>query len=215
MISSPKNHDAPIVPQPKFRILQVQSLDQFQQFATGILDLLSLYQSVLRDDFSDPNPAQLLRNTSTYAPWLWLLVEDLQEPHESMDAPGTENNTNASITEKLMSASPTVYGLASLSDIIPGRHAFLHGVAHPGIRRHPAVFGLGELVLRVAFNELKVHKVKAEIEAGNPGAQGYCRRMGFVREAHFKSDNRINGQWQDVLVYSLFAEQFYSRRKQE
>lgn len=207
-------------------IVQIQNIKQFQQYAPGIQDLLRGYQHVLLDDFSGIHPEQLLHNTSTYLPWLWLLVHDSK--HYSQ--PPTETSKHSERTDDSQSISPEqelaiqhtiepgaestkVYGLACLSPIIPGRHAYVHGVSHPAIRKHPAVRQLGEWVLQVAFQQLGVRKVKAEIEANNPGAQGYCRRLGFVREAHFKQDNRLNGEWVDVLVYSLFAEQFQSRVK--
>jgi hypothetical protein len=217
MISVPLCNQEPIFPQPRLRILQVQTVEQFQQFEAGILDLLSIYQSVFLDDFCEPNPMTLVNNTRTYLPWLWLLVEEehASNPQAVNNAAGvcsdeaqkncTCKNCPTKITKK------TVYGLACLSDVIPGRHAFVHGVSHPKIRKHSAISTLGKHVLDVAFNTLHVRKVKAEIEANNTGAIGYCRRMGFVREGYYKQDNRIAGQWLDVLVYSLFAERFQVR----
>ncbi len=206
-------------PQPNLRILRIQSEEQFQQYEAGLRDLLSIYQSVLLDDFCEPDPEKQMANCRTYLPWLWLLVEDFEPAQHHADGSAVAC-ANAGDKKCFSQKCPytneqnnknRVYGMACLSDITPGRHAFVHGVSHPGIRRHPAVSALGKLVLNVAFNELNVRKVKAEIEANNQGAIGYCRRMGFVREAHFKQDNRIAGQWQDVLVYSLFAEQFQAR----
>ena len=166
------------------RQIAINSAAEFERYKPGIQALLTIYQTVLLDDFCNPHPTHLVDNVGTYIPWLWILAD----PNGRIDA------------------------VAGLSDIIPGRHAYLHGVSHPDTRKHPAVRALGEWVLQVAFAALGVHKVKAEIEANNPGAKGFCRRMGFIREAHFRRDNRVNGQWQDVLVYSLFAEQWRSRR---
>ena len=167
-------------------ILQIQSTEDFARFESSLDHLLQHYQSTLLDDFCDRNPGMLVKNTSTYMPWLWIVTD----------------------------ANHQVHGMASLSDIIIGRQAYVHGVSHPRIRKHPIVHQLGALVLQVAFETLKVHKVKAEIEANNRGALGYCRRMGFTREAHFKQDNRLNGQWEDVLIYSLFVEQFTNKAAQ-
>lgn len=175
------------------RIRQIESVEQFQRFSEGIAALLKIHQPRLQDDFSPPDLQQLVQNTQTYLPWLWVLTEDVEFKKEK------PFNSETDLP---------VYGLACLSDIIPGRHAYVHGASHPTIRRHPAIPELGHWVLNVAFHQLKVRKVKAEIEANNRGAKGYCRRLGFVREAHFQKDIRINGQWQDVLIYSLFAEKF-------
>jgi L-amino acid N-acyltransferase YncA len=166
--------------QPLLRIQTIQDERQFQRFEQGIRDLLHIYQPILCDDFCGGGLDLLVRNTSTYLPWLWLLTDE----------------------------QDTVYALGSLSHIIPGRQAYLHGVSHPAIRRNPAIHQLGNQILHIAFNLLGVRKVKAEIEGNNLGAKGFCRHMGFTREAHFRQDNCIGGQWQDVLVYSLFAENF-------
>jgi RimJ/RimL family protein N-acetyltransferase len=171
--------------QPLLRICHIQEITQFQRFETSIRALIEHYQAILWDDFSGPNPESLVSNLATYCPWLWLLIDD--QAH--------------------------VYAIAGFSDIIPNRHAFLHGVSHPTIRKNTALNQLGHFILNEAFDNLGLHKVKAEIEANNLGAKGFCRRMGFTREAHFRQDNRIGGQWQDVLVYSLFAEQFKNRYK--
>lgn len=174
-MSVPPSPTAPV--RPALRICQIETLDQFERYRQGLDALLRLHQAVLLDDFSGADPSVLVRNTATYRPWLWVLVDE----------------------------ADAVYGLACLTDVIPGRHAFVHGVSHPGIRRHPGVDVLGRLVLAVAFERLGVAKVKAEIEAHNRGALGYCRRLGFRREAHFRCDNRLQGRWQDVYVYTLNA----------
>jgi hypothetical protein len=169
---------------PGLKVFRVQSQNDFQLYELGIMALLKRFQSVLLDDFTAGGVQHLVDNTRGYCPWLWLLVSADPEP------------------------SARVYGLIALSDIIPGRHAFVHGVSHPEIRKHPAIHQLAREVLSVAFHDLKVHKVKAEIEADNLGAKGFCRRMGFTCEAQFRQDNKLGGQWRDVLIYSLLAEQF-------
>ncbi len=177
------DQNQPIQPLP-LRQIAIGNAAEFERYKPGIQALLAIYQKVLLDDFCNPNPTLLVDNVGTYVPWLWILAD----------------------------ANERVYAIGGLSPIIPGRHAYVHGVSHPDSRRHPAVRALGEWILNVAFTELNVHKVKAEIEATNWGAKGFCRRMGFIREAHFRRDNLVNGQWQDVLIYSLFAEQWQSHR---
>jgi RimJ/RimL family protein N-acetyltransferase len=184
MKSTKNPHVQDLATLPALKVFQVQSQNDFQLYELGTMALLKRFQSVLLDDFTAGDVQHLVDNTRGYCPWLWLLVSADPEP------------------------SARVYGLIALSDIIPGRHAFVHGVSHPEIRKHPAIHQLAREVLSIAFNDLKVHKVKAEIEADNIGAKGFCRRMGFTREAHFRQDNKLGGQWHDVLVYSLLAKQF-------
>jgi RimJ/RimL family protein N-acetyltransferase len=124
----------------------------------------------------------LVENTSTCIPWLWIVIDDVSR----------------------------VFGLVSLTDIIPGRHAYLHGVSDPVIRRHAIIQEIAERAIHTAFQQLRVAKIKIEIESSNRAAKGFCLRMGFTREACFKRDNRLRGEWQDVLVYSLFQKCYSS-----
>lgn len=168
------------------QIIRIENEGMFRRYEAGIRKLLFIYKDILLDDFCDPNPECLIENTATYLPWLWLAVNQDDE----------------------------VFALCCLTDVIPGRHVFIHGVSHPKIRRHPVITEISKNAIRLAFEHLGVHKVKAEIEASNLGARGFCLRMGFVPEGRFHQDNRVGGQWEDVLVYSLFREKFFSRKKE-
>ncbi|HEY9687690.1 MAG TPA: GNAT family protein [Coleofasciculaceae cyanobacterium] len=162
-------------------IHQIHTPTEFTRYESGIRRLLFLFRETLLDDFCDPEPEMLVRNTASYLPWLWLLVD-------------SENQ---------------VLALACLTEIIPGRHAYVHGVSDPAIRKHPGISMLAETMLSCAFETLGVNKVKAEIEATSLGAKGFCLKMGFTREGCLRRDNRIRGQWRDVLIYSLFAERYF------
>ncbi len=182
-----------------FHSLRLETPERFERYRAGIQSLLACYQPVLLDDFSLPskeaNPESatdlsgwLTENTRSCLPWVWVLHDTGQN----------------------------LYALAALSQVIPGRHAYLHGVSHPewptpqdSPRQRQAVLTrFAQTVLKDAFHTGGFQKIKAEFEADNQGARGFCLRMGFSREACFKQDNRIRGQWRDVAVYSLFRKGF-------
>ncbi len=165
-----------------FHVVRVADQATFQRYQSGIQAVLSHYEAVLTDDFS--NPRLLLQNTATYIPFLWLSTD----------------------------AHDNVCGLAALADILPGQYAYLHGVSYPVLRHTHAINDVVQAAFDVAFKPpLSLVKIKAEFDADNRGAKGFCLRMGFVKEAHFKRDTRVNGEPRDVAVYSLFAEDFWRR----
>jgi len=185
-----------------FCCIRLETPARFERHRAGIQSLLACYQSILLDDFSlppreaSPEAATdlsgwLTENTSSCLPWVWVLHD----------------------------AGQNLYALAVLSQVIPGRHAYLHGVSRPDWpvsqasprHRQAVLTRFAQTVLKDAFDTGDFHKIKAEFEADNLGARGFCLRMGFSREACFKRDNRIRGQWRDVAVYSLFRERFMER----
>jgi RimJ/RimL family protein N-acetyltransferase len=149
-----------------------------EKHVNGIRQLLNLYQSVLADDFT--NLENLLENTLACIPYLWLLVDESQ----------------------------TIYAIGSLTDIMPQRYALVHGLCEPYVRKNPALQSAYQDIFHCAFEELRLHKLKAEFDADNRGALGFCRYWGFRREACLKEETHRTGQKQDVLIYSLFAERY-------
>lgn len=147
----------------------------------GYADSLKALLGLYRTALAPALPDEvLLRNTAACMPWLWLVTD----------------------------ATGRVYAVASLTDFVPGRHVFIHGVTDSALRRHPVVDVLAWAVLAFAFVRLGVRKVKAEFETDNRAVLGFCRRWGFVREALFGRDLWIRGEWRDVAVYSLTGERF-------
>lgn len=187
------------------KAIHLQTMEQFEQYQAGIQAILAPYQSILLDYFSQPDhtPSEdlsgwLTENTRSCLPWIWVLTDDRQR----------------------------VYALVAFTQVIPGRFAYIHGVSQPPEfisenqsaqrkrDRQAVITQFARQVLTEAFALGHFHKIKAEFEADNRGAQGFCQRMGFQREARFLQDNRIAGQWRDVLVYSLFRDQFTGRWSQ-
>jgi RimJ/RimL family protein N-acetyltransferase len=159
-----------------WRIEQIRTPGRFERFRFGIEHLTACYRHVLLDASCEDDPAVLIENLAASLPLLWVLIGEETE---------------------------LVLGLASLTDIVPGRHAYLHGLSVPGLRRSPAVAETALAAMAYVFENYGVLKIKAEFEADNLGAKGFCLRMGFRKEGHFRQDNRVGGLLKDVLVYSL------------
>lgn len=63
-------------------------------------------------------------------------------------------------------------------------------------------------LLRVAFDELGLHRVTAELDPRNDASVALCTRLGMRREAHFVEDMMFKGDWADTGVYAILAREW-------
>ncbi|MEV7416576.1 GNAT family protein [Streptomyces sp. NPDC089919] len=79
---------------------------------------------------------------------------------------------------------------------------------------HPAHQGKGyaseaaRAVLRLAFEELDLHRVIGRCLADNTASAGLLDRLGMRREAHFVGARFFKGAWRDDLVYAMLQHEF-------
>jgi len=79
---------------------------------------------------------------------------------------------------------------------------------------NPAFAGKGyateavEAVLAQGFTEAGFHRIFARLDAENQGSIGIVERLGMRKEAHFRQNDRFNGQWGDELVYALLKQEY-------
>ena len=69
-----------------------------------------------------------------------------------------------------------------------------------------------ELVLRVAFTELRLHRLEANVQPANARSLDFVRRAGFVREGLSRRYVRIGGRWRDHVRLALLVEDWRARR---
>lgn len=70
-----------------------------------------------------------------------------------------------------------------------------------------------ELMLRYAFEHLKLHRLEANIQPGNVASIALVKRVGFVREGFSRRYLKICGRWQDHERWAIIAEDWQARRK--
>lgn len=57
-----------------------------------------------------------------------------------------------------------------------------------------------------AFEPLRLHRLEAAVQPANTRSVGVLRRTGFVEEGLARRYLKINGTWQDHLLFALLAE---------
>ncbi|HEY4153000.1 MAG TPA: GNAT family N-acetyltransferase [Pseudolysinimonas sp.] len=89
--------------------------------------------------------------------------------------------------------------------------------AEIGWTLHPDFFGQGYAfeasvaILDLAFGELGLHRVRAELDPRNDASIALCRRLGMREEAHFVEDLLFKGGWADTGVYAVLDEEWARR----
>jgi RimJ/RimL family protein N-acetyltransferase len=61
----------------------------------------------------------------------------------------------------------------------------------------------GSAMLSIAFNDLELHRVRAELDARNRASAALCKRLGMRREALFREDIWFKGVWSNTAIYTI------------
>jgi len=65
-----------------------------------------------------------------------------------------------------------------------------------------------EVMLRLGFEELGLHRIIAECDSRNEPSWRLMERLGMRREAHFRHNEFFKGEWVDGLVYAMLFEEY-------
>ena len=99
-------------------------------------------------------------------------------------------------------------------------HSIRHLGAEIGWTLHPDAAGRGyateaaTALLDVAFGDMGLHRVRAELDPRNAASVALCRRLGMREEAHHLRDfrdERIPGGWGDTGVWAILADEWTVR----
>lgn len=63
-----------------------------------------------------------------------------------------------------------------------------------------------QLVLKHAFQKLRLHRLEANIQPGNQASIRLARRCGFVHEGFSRRYLKVNGRWKDHERWAILAE---------
>jgi RimJ/RimL family protein N-acetyltransferase len=103
--------------------------------------------------------------------------------------------------------------LRSTGELIGDSLLALHSVANRqgeiGFVLHPDHHGNGyateasRSLLRIAFEELGLHRVIGQTEARNAASARVLEKLGMRREAHLVENEFVKGEWQSELIYAI------------
>jgi [ribosomal protein S5]-alanine N-acetyltransferase len=158
----------------------------------------------------DPFIAAMRASQALHAPWLTtpttpeafneLLERTRGESFESLLACRRDDDA--------------IVGFFNVSQIIRGalQSAFLGYGAVAGHARRGYMSEALELVLRRAFDELRLHRLEANIQPGNRASIALVRGCGFQREGFSPRYLKIGGRWRDHERWAIRVEEWRLRR---
>ena len=135
--------------------------------------------------------------------------------------PRTEAEVRAALEKKVTSTAirseGDVLSLAALqkaTDELVGDFVLVwvseeHRQGEIGFIVHPDHQGLGyateagRVLLRLAFEDLKLHRVVGQLEARNAASARVLEKLGMRREAHLVENEWVKGEWQSEIVYAI------------
>jgi aminoglycoside 6'-N-acetyltransferase len=79
---------------------------------------------------------------------------------------------------------------------------------HPDHRGHGYTEEAARAVLGVAFDHYGLHRVVAHVDAENGPSNRICERLGMRREARHRQSQWARGEWRDMIVHALLAEEW-------
>lgn len=81
-------------------------------------------------------------------------------------------------------------------------------VFHPDHQGRGYATEAGRALLRVAFEELGLHRVIGRLEARNAASARVLEKLGMRREAHLVENERVKDEWQSELVYAILGREW-------
>ncbi len=119
-------------------------------------------------------------------------------------------------------------GTVSLAVVLPETGAIIgnvvlftrsreHRQGEVGYVFHPDHSGQGyateaaEVMLRLGFEELGLHRIAGRLDARNAASARVLERLGMRREARFLQNEIVKGEWADEMVYAMLEDEWRAR----
>jgi RimJ/RimL family protein N-acetyltransferase len=81
-------------------------------------------------------------------------------------------------------------------------------IVHPDHHGHGYATEAGRAVLRVAFEDLRLHRVTGRLDARNVASARVLEKLGMRREALQVENELVKGEWQSELVYAILEREW-------
>jgi ribosomal-protein-alanine N-acetyltransferase len=104
-------------------------------------------------------------------------------------------------------ATHEMVGFISISNIVRGffQSAYLGYYAFAGHERQGLMRAALGLTVRMAFAQLKLHRLEANIQPGNAASIALVRSCGFSKEGYSPRYLKIGGRWRDHERWAILA----------
>ena len=101
-----------------------------------------------------------------------------------------------------------IVGCVNLSQIVRGtfQSAYMGYQVFAPFARQRYMTDAMPLVLRVIFQQLRLHRVEANVQPTNTASIAVVRRAGFVKEGYSQRYLKISGRWRDHERWAITAE---------
>lgn len=111
-------------------------------------------------------------------------------------------------------ADGAIVGAVSLSQIFRGgfQNAYLGYYVGSSYARHGYMTEAFQLVLRYAFEQLKLHRLEANIQPANVASIAVVKRAGFSCEGFSPRYLKVCGRWRDHERWAIIADDWKKSR---
>lgn len=83
-------------------------------------------------------------------------------------------------------------------------------VIHPDHAGHGYATEAARLMVRLGFEELKLHRIVGRIDGRNAASARVLQHLGMRREAYFVQNEWVKGEWTDEAVYAILADEWWA-----
>lgn len=108
-----------------------------------------------------------------------------------------------------------VAGVLNLSEIVRGAFESAY-LGYYALAPHAAAGYMAEalvLVLDTAFDELRLHRIEANVQPVNARSLALVMRVGFSREGYSRRYVKVGGRWRDHVRFAMLAEDWPAARR--
>lgn len=135
------------------------------------------------------------------------------EMEKSEDAEGLTQKARAAFYEKrgmawagVVKATGEMIGTCGFNQIdAPNLHAEIGGEMAVEFWGRGLAQEAVQAIIAFGFTKLGLHTIEAKVSPQNRSAIYLMEQLGFVKEAHFKDRIYFEGEFQDMAVYTCYA----------
>jgi RimJ/RimL family protein N-acetyltransferase len=81
-------------------------------------------------------------------------------------------------------------------------------IVHPDHQGHGYATEASRVLLELAFEHLRLHRVYARVEPRNVASARVLEKLGMRREAHLVENEFVKDEWQSELVYAMLRREW-------